>query len=262
MSDAIEPSQERGTTALMTMRGARYVPPSRGRYTAKRGSSGQRSQHTFPRTDASTSPKPFRSYEQYDKHGRVQHAGGGDQEDEWRTQNHHLLIGQHGADVETEETGCDIPMPRTASVTAPTVRLDPDLSPLSAEHPARVWNSMLHSLASWLQPIVRWEYDNVMLNGDWAYVARMTIILPPSHPAIANHPVVKALPKNRYAREYAEAMSVLGGVRTWAGPARKLKVSSEVKLKLMAGLRTKHYYHHVHQRERTRLGPRAGHGAH
>lgn len=210
-----------------SFRRSTYLPPHRH---DQRGSNsfGDQSSRRWQKPGSSTR-SPFAKYGQYDRHRRglhtLQHIGGGDQEDEWRAQNHHLLIGQDGAGTDPEDISCDIPMPRTASAAVPSVRLNPDLPPLSAEHPARVWNSMLHALAPELQPIVRWEYDNIKLGEDWAYVARVTIILPPSHPAIARHPVAKALPKDKYAREYAEALSVLGGFKTFVGPPRKLKVS-------------------------------------
>ncbi len=41
------------------------------------------------------------------------------------------------------------------------VSLAADLPPLAVEHPARVWNSMIHSLNSNLQPIVKWDYDRL-----------------------------------------------------------------------------------------------------
>jgi hypothetical protein len=184
----------------------------------------------FPRSQQTqdTFHDSISRFTRYDTQGRglntVHHAGGGDQLDEWRAQNHHLLAGQDGTDPEPEGMGCDLPIPRT-SAEMPTVHLDPDLPPLSAEHPARVWNAMLHSLAPELQPIVRWEYEDAMISQEWACVARVTILLPPTHPAIASHPAAKALPKDRYSPEYAAALAVLGGGRSWVGPPRKLKVS-------------------------------------
>lgn len=39
------------------------------------------------------------------------------------------------------------------------IDLSPDLPALAAEHPARVWNQMLHSLSPKLQPIIKWDYQ-------------------------------------------------------------------------------------------------------
>lgn len=47
----------------------------------------------------------------------------------------------------------------------PRVTLDPDLPPTAAQHPTRIWNVMLHSLPAELQPIVKWEYDEVEMTG-------------------------------------------------------------------------------------------------
>ena len=70
------------------------------------------------------------------------------------------------------DDGCDVPMlnpqpvPRvidatdvTVDATHRSVSLEPDLPPLAIEHPARLWNSLLHSLPSGLQPIVKWDYS-------------------------------------------------------------------------------------------------------
>jgi hypothetical protein len=72
--------------------------------------------------------------------------------------------------VVNSQAGCDIPMMRGGTVGPDDagllplpiqhrVSLDPDLPPLAVEHPARVWNSMLHSLGASLQPIVKWDYE-------------------------------------------------------------------------------------------------------
>ncbi|BEI83662.1 hypothetical protein CcaverHIS002_0402660 [Cutaneotrichosporon cavernicola] len=188
----------------------------------------------FPRTKQTqdTFHKSIRRFQKYDKHHRglrtLQHVGGGDQTTEWRTQNHHLLMGQDCANFAQEEAACDLPMPRTVrpGIMA-SVRLDPDLPPLSAEHPTRVWNAILHALAPKLQPIVRWEYENVVLGVEEGYVAHVTILLPPTHPAIVEHPAASALPEDRYSREYAESVKVLGGVRSWVGQGRKRKTDAQ-----------------------------------
>jgi len=100
------------------------------------------------------------------------------------------------------------------------VSFEADLPPLAVEHPARAWNSMLHSLGSNLQPVVKWEYERMSMTSledgkspscwrrlDWLivlvdpqYLAHLTLILPPTHPAIAEHPLFRTLPKIRYLR--------------------------------------------------------------
>jgi len=64
------------------------------------------------------------------------------------------------------EGGCDIPMPRSDDAPLPSVSFDPDLPPLAAQHPTRVWNTMLHSLAPELQPLIKWEYDKLDEHND------------------------------------------------------------------------------------------------
>lgn len=167
---------------------------------------------------------------------------------------------------------CDIPM-LTASVLsqapAPDIEeleqgkiragphlvdLDPALPPLAVEHPARVWNSMLHSLSAGVQPVVKWDYERVYsgdseggsarhcptaeaveasypetiesadVNAEAHTIAHLTLILPPTHPAIAQHPLFRVLPNNKYTKEYIASVEALGGVREWTGEPKKLKV--------------------------------------
>jgi hypothetical protein len=167
-------------------------------------------------------------------------------------QSNHLLIGQskpqdqgpsihfpkEGGEAEQPEVhyrrqtklyitdaGCDIPMPRSSPESRSSVKVsfEPNLPPMAAEHPTRVWNLMLHSLAPELQPIVKWEYDQDH-GGDQTWTAHLTLILPPTHPSLTNHPLYYVLPKNRYSSHYIKAIEALGGVRTWSGQPRKLKV--------------------------------------
>lgn len=118
------------------------------------------------------------------------------------------------------------------------VRLDPDLPPMAVEHPTRVWNSLIHSMAPELQPLIKWEYDEMeletygelavdleaQLSGEVSWIAHMTLILPPTHPSVVNHPLFHVLPLNRYSAEYIKAIEALGGMKTWTGEPRKLKV--------------------------------------
>jgi len=63
------------------------------------------------------------------------------------------------------EHGCDTPIytfeDARRGVAIPEGCLDPDLPPLAIEHPARMWNSLIHSLEPSLQPVVKWDYDRV-----------------------------------------------------------------------------------------------------
>lgn len=88
--------------------------------------------------------------------------------------------GEAPADPEVTPTetsvSCDLPMPRWGGASNRIVALggegtryqvgnyiidlSPDLPALAAEHPARVWNQMLHSLTSRLQPIIKWDYQS------------------------------------------------------------------------------------------------------
>jgi hypothetical protein len=137
------------------------------------------------------------------------------------------------------DAGCDIPMPR-AGDPLPPVRLEADLPPMAVEHPTRVWNTLLHALATELQPLIRWEYDALdldrngeeaitwipkLITGSMGWIAHLSLILPPTHSDIAGHPLAHVLPKNRYSAEYVTAVEALGGAKTWTGHYRKLKVS-------------------------------------
>jgi hypothetical protein len=65
--------------------------------------------------------------------------------------------------------GCDTPMYQfeeaRRGVPVPPESLNPDLPPLAVEHPARMWNSLIHSMAPESQPIVKWEYTTVEEGG-------------------------------------------------------------------------------------------------
>ncbi|WVQ78318.1 hypothetical protein IAT38_000403 [Cryptococcus sp. DSM 104549] len=144
--------------------------------------------------------------------------------------------GAGGTTVVVSESGCDIPMFREASAghgedaRQYQISLDPDLPPLAVEHPARVWNMMLHSLDADLQPVVKWDYEKMEApegeDGDY-WVAHLTLILPPTHPTIAEHPLFRTLPKNRYKREYVAAVEALGGIKQWTGEPKKLKADAQ-----------------------------------
>nr|XP_031862754.1 uncharacterized protein CI109_001766 [Kwoniella shandongensis]KAA5529826.1 hypothetical protein CI109_001766 [Kwoniella shandongensis] len=138
--------------------------------------------------------------------------------------------------VVVTEGGCDIPMikfDRGSSTMTPFVphqlSLDPNLPPLAIEHPARVWNSMIHALDPALQPVIKWDYEKLesQIEGDALWVAHLTLVLAPTHPTMAEHPLFRALPKNRYKREYVSAVEALGGVKKWTGEPKKLKADAQ-----------------------------------
>lgn len=155
------------------------------------------------------------------------------------------------------EVGCDIPMRQFH-----TVKLDAKLPPLAMEHPARVWNSTIHALPTDKQPTVKWDYERQrddfggetgylwLLMIDMAYLAHLTLILPPSHPSIANHALFHALPKNRYSREYIEAMVALGGVKRWTGDLNLLKVGVFLDILLTTGRCAKYRFGQMYERRR------------
>lgn len=56
------------------------------------------------------------------------------------------------------------------------------------------------------------------------WTATLSLALPPSHLALGEHPLKSTLPKNQYAKEYLKVVELLGGLRTWTGDPRRLKV--------------------------------------
>lgn len=71
-----------------------------------------------------------------------------------------IVDGHHGCDTpiyQFEEARRGVPVPLEC--------LNPDLPPLAIEHPARMWNSLIHSMAPEMQPIVKWEYTKVEDDG-------------------------------------------------------------------------------------------------
>ncbi|KAL1406866.1 hypothetical protein Q8F55_006275 [Vanrija albida] len=110
------------------------------------------------------------------------------------------------------KTGCDITLPQFAGDTffphIPRLALDPTLPNMAAEHPARVWNVLLHSLPPDLQPMVQWEYEEVTLLGH-------------------AHRLFKVLPADRYSPEYRKVVRLIDGSKTWSGAPQKLKVDAQ-----------------------------------
>ncbi|WWC61064.1 uncharacterized protein I303_103642 [Kwoniella dejecticola CBS 10117] len=147
------------------------------------------------------------------------------------------------------EAGCDTPMMKEtyytqsqirltpdegdcekASIAGQSISLNPDLPPLAMEHPARVWNCMIHSLQPDLQPVIQWKYRKIPPSGngsDQLWEAELTLVLPPTHPIINEHPMFHTLPKNKWKVEYASAVEALGGIQRWSGEARRLKADAQ-----------------------------------
>jgi hypothetical protein len=91
-----------------------------------------------------------------------------------------FLAGENGEVTEgMMEQQCDIPMPEEGCdwkvrqiegeeegmrfmVGPHIVSMEEDLPPLATEHPARVWNSILHSLPQELVPTVQWKYERIV----------------------------------------------------------------------------------------------------
>jgi len=70
---------------------------------------------------------------------------------------------EYTAKVVEGEHGCDTPLysfeDARRGIAIPEGCMDPDLPPLAIEHPARMWNSLIHSLEPGLQPVVKWNYE-------------------------------------------------------------------------------------------------------
>lgn len=62
--------------------------------------------------------------------------------------------------------GCDTPVYRFDDAHVKSGKCDPDLPPLAVEHPARVWNSLIHALDPEQQPIVKWTYEKATMEND------------------------------------------------------------------------------------------------
>lgn len=67
---------------------------------------------------------------------------------------------QSSTQLLSDPNGCDGPTYTfdNYSIT-PTAGLDADMPPLAVEHPARVWNSLIQSLPTRIQPIIKWMYE-------------------------------------------------------------------------------------------------------
>lgn len=79
------------------------------------------------------------------------------------------------------DQACDIPVPQAVSdwkvkrvdgdeakitVGPHVISLEQDLAPLATEHPARVWNCILHSLPQEIVPTIQWKYGRMGEVGD------------------------------------------------------------------------------------------------
>jgi hypothetical protein len=141
------------------------------------------------------------------------------------------------------EHGCDTPkyqfLDSKRGVPILPSSLDSDLPPLAIEHPARMWNSLIHSLEPELQPIVKWRYErSEEENGTLSFafplgkeankvgwIAHMTLALPPTHPSLTRHPLFMTIPKNTRSKEYINVVDLLGGVKRWSGSPKQFRVS-------------------------------------
>jgi len=167
---------------------------------------------------------------------------------------------EYMAKVVEGEHGCDTPLytfeDARRGIAIPKGCLDLDLPPLAIEHPARMWNSLIHSLETHLQPIIKWTYERPVYEGGKltrsqehcvqsllaGYIAHLTLALPPTHPSIVAHPLNMTVPTNSNSKEYIAVLEFLGGVKRYSGEARKLKVSfhaSTIGTELMFRLRLK-----------------------
>lgn len=56
--------------------------------------------------------------------------------------------------------GCDTPSYQFDQIVQAIDKdkLNADLPPLAIEHPARLWNSLIHNLEPEMQPLVKWTY--------------------------------------------------------------------------------------------------------
>ncbi|WVR05181.1 hypothetical protein IAU60_002193 [Kwoniella sp. DSM 27419] len=117
---------------------------------------------------------------------------------------------------------------RKIVVNGHIISLDPDLPPMAIEHPARVWNTVIHGLPSKFQPVIKWDYEKFRedSNLDLTWRARLRLAVSPAHPIIARHPLFRTLPKNHQTKEYVGAVEALGGVRCWSGDVRRLKADA------------------------------------
>lgn len=54
----------------------------------------------------------------------------------------------------------------------------------------------------------------------------MSLILPPGNSEVMAHPLGHLLPENKYDKVYPAVMAIIGGVKTWKGEPRRLKVGN------------------------------------
>jgi hypothetical protein len=111
------------------------------------------------------------------------------------------------AKVVEGEHGCDTPLysfeDARRGIAIPEGCLDPDLPPLAIEHPARMWNSLIHSLEPRLQPVLRWSYDK-SVEGELAGSLRLNKLMcrihREPHPSSSPNSPVHHLPSPCYDR--------------------------------------------------------------
>lgn len=189
--------------------------------------------------------------------------------------------------LDAVQTSCDIlPAERYAVKRSPStqgsmmytsehdhqVSLNPDLPPLAIEHPARVWNAMLHSLRPEYQPVIKWEYTKVKLDGseaspespadvgDFSLVAHLTLTIPRTHPILIEHSLYDALPPNQWLSGYIMSAEAIGASKKWSGEPRPLKVSRALEYADVPGGRPELGSRQVYRRRRLILAQSACHG--
>ena len=59
-------------------------------------------------------------------------------------------------------------------------------------------------------------------------IARLTLIIPPQHPSLKDHPLRIAIPETPYSKEYIAVVDTLGGMKSWAGEPRITKASGSI----------------------------------
>ncbi|EIW71130.1 hypothetical protein TREMEDRAFT_60066 [Tremella mesenterica DSM 1558] len=114
------------------------------------------------------------------------------------------------------------------------ISVDPDLHPLAVEHPARVWNFLLHSTPRKYQPTIRWKYDishshELEITGgqEDSFLAHLTLTLPPEHPFFDRNPHKKALMETFGTEEYEVVAEQAKGVVRCTGEWRSLKALAQ-----------------------------------
>jgi hypothetical protein len=68
-----------------------------------------------------------------------------------------VIEGDHGCDTPSYQFEDSL---RGNAISLETLKEQLELPPLALDHPARMWNSLIHALKPELQPIVRWTFES------------------------------------------------------------------------------------------------------